>query len=101
MSRTDRIMLVFGAMSDEERLEAIGAMFGRLSTDMRVEALLTLVDGVGDDLRLEFLERLECIFCLQCGEELPDEDSSEPDHVCPPPSGGVDELDGGDDDEPN
>ena len=48
----------------------------------KADRTLMIVRSMTSDERAEFFHRLDCDYCLPCGEELPDEDSDEQ-HDCP------------------
>lgn len=49
----------------------------------RLNRIKPLVFAMNDEERVELFDMLEENFCQRCGQELPDEDSKEPDHACP------------------
>lgn len=59
----------------------------------RANRLMQLLDAMTVEERAAFFEEVGDTYCTACGTELPDEDSTEPDHDC----GEDDEEDGGDD----
>jgi len=67
----------------------------------RANRVMMIVKEMSDEERLELFDRLEGDYCENCGQELPDEDSDEPDHDCPndPGDEGDDGLDDDEDDE--
>lgn len=60
----------------------------------RSNRIMQILDAMTQDERSDFFEEVAETYCTGCGEELPDEDSNEPDHDCP-----LDEEDDGGDEE--
>lgn len=44
---------------------------------------MQILAAMSQDERAEFFDEVGSTYCTACGEELPDENSSEPDHDCP------------------
>ncbi len=65
----------------------------------RANRVMQILAAMSDEERAEFFEEASETYCLDCGTELPDEDSKEPDHDCP--LAGLDEDDAGDDGDPD
>lgn len=53
------------------------------NTQGRVNRILQILDAMTADERADFFTEVSETYCVECGEELPDEDSKEPDHDCP------------------
>lgn len=49
----------------------------------RSNRIMQILDAMSQDERADFFEEVGETYCTACGEELPDEDSNEPDHDCP------------------
>ncbi len=67
----------------------------------RTNRVMQILDAMTVEERAEFFEEVAETYCTTCGEELPDEDSKEPDHDCP--FDGEDDEDdaGGDEGDPD
>ncbi len=62
----------------------------------RANRIMGLLDAMTQEERAEFFDEVAETYCTTCGEELPDEDSEEPDHDCE-----EDEGEGGDESAPD
>lgn len=63
----------------------------------RSNRIMLILDAMTADERADFFAELSETYCVDCGEELPEADSKEPDHDCPV----IDDEDGGDDGAPD
>lgn len=49
----------------------------------RTNRVMQILAAMTQDERADFFEEVGDTYCTACGEELPDENSKEPDHDCP------------------
>ncbi len=49
----------------------------------RTNRVMQILAAMTQDERADFFEEVGATYCTACAEELPDEDSKEPDHDCP------------------
>lgn len=49
----------------------------------RGNRVMLILDAMSVEERLTLFEEIGETYCVNCGVELPDEDSKEPDHDCP------------------
>jgi hypothetical protein len=52
------------------------------NTKGRANRIMLILDAMSAEERADFFAEVSETYCVDCGEELPDEDSKEPDHDC-------------------